>query len=98
MRFSRQEQWSGLPFPSLGDLPNPGIEPMSLASLTLADRFLARSTTWESKACGHSILNELPEFTWQGKGNEMNQSLDLKVLVRKQQTLLAPCHWPKRAS
>ena len=27
--FSRQEYWSGLPFPSLGDLPNPGIEPMS---------------------------------------------------------------------
>ena len=26
-RFSRQEYWSGLPFPSLGDLPNPGIKP-----------------------------------------------------------------------
>ena len=25
--FSRQEYWSGLPFPSPGDLPNPGIEP-----------------------------------------------------------------------
>ena len=29
MGFSRQEYWSGLPFPSLGDLPNPGIEPRS---------------------------------------------------------------------
>ena len=29
MGFSRQEYWSGLPFPSLGDLPNPGIEPGS---------------------------------------------------------------------
>ena len=27
--FSRQEYWSGLPFPSPGDLPDPGIEPMS---------------------------------------------------------------------
>ena len=27
MGFSRQEYWSGLPFPSLGDLPDPGIEP-----------------------------------------------------------------------
>ena len=27
MGFSRQEYWSGLPFPSPGDLPNPGIEP-----------------------------------------------------------------------
>ena len=26
MGFSKQEYWSGLPFPSLGDLPNPGIE------------------------------------------------------------------------
>ena len=29
MEFSRQEYWSELPFPSLGDLPNPGIEPGS---------------------------------------------------------------------
>ena len=27
MGFSRQEHWSGLPFPSPGDLPNPGIKP-----------------------------------------------------------------------
>ena len=31
MRFSRQEYWSGLPFPSPGDLPDPGIEPGSPA-------------------------------------------------------------------
>ena len=31
MGFSRQEYWSRLPFPSPGDLPNPGIEPRSLA-------------------------------------------------------------------
>ena len=31
MRFSRQEYWSGLPFPSPGDLPDPGIESLSLA-------------------------------------------------------------------
>ena len=31
MGFSRQEYWSGLPFPSSGDLPNPGIEPGSPA-------------------------------------------------------------------
>jgi len=31
MGFSKQEFWSGLPFPTLGDLPNPGIKPMSLA-------------------------------------------------------------------
>ena len=32
MGFSRQEYWSGLPFPSPGDLPEPGIEPKSPAS------------------------------------------------------------------
>ena len=31
MKFSRQEYWSGLPFPSPGDLPNPGIKPGSPA-------------------------------------------------------------------
>ena len=29
VRFSRQEYWSGVPFPSPGDLPDPGIEPRS---------------------------------------------------------------------
>ena len=31
MGFSRQEYWSGLPFPSPGDFPNPGIKPVSPA-------------------------------------------------------------------
>ena len=31
MEFSRQEYWRGLPFPSPGDLPNPGMEPGSPA-------------------------------------------------------------------
>ena len=31
MEFSRQQYWSGLPFPSPGDLPNPGIKPGSPA-------------------------------------------------------------------
>ena len=32
MGFSRQEYWNGLPFPSPGQLPKPGIEPLSLMS------------------------------------------------------------------
>jgi len=39
MDFSRQEYWSGLPFPSPGDLPNPRIEPASPVSLALAGEF-----------------------------------------------------------
>ena len=34
MGFSRQEYWSGLPCPTPGNLPNPGIEPISLTSPT----------------------------------------------------------------
>ena len=49
MGFSRQEYWSGLPFPPPGDLHDPGIEPTSLASLALAGRFLTTSATWEAK-------------------------------------------------
>ena len=35
MGFSRQEYWSGLPFPSPGDLPNPEIEPRSPKTITV---------------------------------------------------------------
>jgi len=39
LAFPRQESWSGLPFPSPGDLSDPGTEPTSLASLALAGGF-----------------------------------------------------------
>ena len=39
MGFSRQEYWSGLPFPSPGDLPDSGIKPVSPASHALAGGF-----------------------------------------------------------
>ena len=48
MGFSRQEYWSGLPFPAPGDLPNQGIKLLSLTSpwLALAGRFFTTSATW----------------------------------------------------
>ena len=48
MGFSRQEYWSGLSCPPLGDLPNSGIEPMSLTFPALADRFFTTGVTWEA--------------------------------------------------
>jgi len=39
MEFFRQEYWSGLPFPSPGDLPDPGIEPTSPVSPALVGEF-----------------------------------------------------------
>ena len=51
LELSRQEYWSGLPFPSPGDLPNPGtgMEPMSLKSPALAGGFFTTSTPWEAQ-------------------------------------------------
>ena len=48
IEFSRQEYWSGLPYSPPGDLPDPGIESMSLSSPVLASRFFTTSAT-----CGY---------------------------------------------
>ena len=46
--FSRQGYWNGLPFPPPEDLPNPGIEPVSLMSPALVSVFFTTSATWEA--------------------------------------------------
>ena len=48
MELSRQEYQSGLPFPTPGDLPNPGIQPKGPVSLALAGGIFTTSTTWEA--------------------------------------------------
>ena len=48
MGFPKQEYWSGLPFPSPGDLPDPGIETVSLTSHEFAGRFFTTSTSREA--------------------------------------------------
>ena len=48
MEFSRQVHWTGVPFPTPRDLPNPGIEPASLISPALADEFFTGRATWEA--------------------------------------------------
>ena len=48
MGFSRQEYWNWLPCLPPGDLPDPGIEPVSLVSPALAGRFFTTSATWEA--------------------------------------------------
>ena len=47
MGFSRQEYWSGLPFPPPGDLSDPGIEPTSPASPSVAGRFFTTEPPWK---------------------------------------------------
>ena len=48
MGFSRQEYWSGLPCPLLGERPNPGIKPTSPRSPALAGWFFTTSINWEN--------------------------------------------------
>ena len=53
MGFSRQEYWSGVPFPPAGDLPNPGIEPASPVSPALAGGFF--TTEPPGKPVSHTL-------------------------------------------
>ena len=46
IQFFRQEYWSGLPFPPLGDLSDTRTEPMSLMSPPLAGGFFTTRVTW----------------------------------------------------
>ena len=48
MGFSRKEYWGGLPYPSPGDLPSPGIGPASLMSPSVASGFF---TTVQFPSC-----------------------------------------------
>ena len=58
MGFSRQECWSGLPFPSLGDLPDPGIKPKSPAS---------QADALPSEPPGKPIVKEVsPKYALEG--------------------------------
>ena len=60
MRFSRQEYWSGLPFPP----PNPEIEPLSLESPMLAGRFFTTSDTWVWSIDASRVLWSLAMGWW----------------------------------
>ena len=60
MEFSRQEHWSGLPFPPPGDLPYPGTEPSSPAPPALVGRFFTTSAPgkppyWGLECCWSAL-------------------------------------------
>ena len=62
MGFSRQEYWSGLPFPSPGDLPNPGIEPRSSALQAEVDVFLELSCFFDDPTAVCSLISDSSAF------------------------------------
>ena len=57
MEFSRQEFWSGLPFPFPVDLPDPGVEPSSPVSPALTGGFFTSSATWEAPYCEYDVFS-----------------------------------------
>ena len=56
MGFSRQDYWSGLPFPSPGDLPDPGIKPASLVSPALAGGFFTPAPLGRPRCMKQKLL------------------------------------------
>ena len=55
MGFSRQEHWSGLPYPFPGNLPDPGIEPTSPTPPAMAGEFFTTSAIWGSQKRGRQF-------------------------------------------
>ena len=62
IEFCRQEYWSELPCPPPGDLPNPGIEPVSLTQPALAGGFFTTSATWEAPKIVVLMLSHVQLF------------------------------------
>ena len=80
VEFSRQEYQSGQPFPSPGDLPDPGIEPGSLASPVLAGGFFTTEPPgkyWMQFDNNNKVIFELK--------NKKGKSLDAQIKVTQQQ-------------
>ena len=76
MGFSRQEYWSGLPFPSPGDLPDPGIEPESpalgadaLPSASFTDRWVSgKESSCQCRRCKrHRFGPWIRKIPWRRK-------------------------------
>ena len=63
MRLSRHEYWSGLPFPSPGDLPNPGTEPASPVSPAWAGRFFTTEQPGKLQRAHHRNLVSIHNYT-----------------------------------
>ena len=80
MGFSRQEHWSGVPFPSLGEIPDPGIKPESLTSPALAGRFFTTRATWKARFIAYLDAIGLP---WWLSGKEQTcKAGDIKTQVQ----------------
>ena len=96
MTFPRQEYWSGLPFPSPGDLPDPGIEPTSPVFPAVAGGFSTTGPPGKSheflfvrKTTSHVLSVLAVEETWPGVSGTLTSSLRFKFRFRIQLILSA---------
>ena len=93
MGFSRQEHWSGLPFPSSGDLPDPGMEPTSLASPALASRFFTTRATWEAQIRPYicrNLINRNFNYVELGGQRGRSRACNDNKPQQKEERLLSP--------
>ena len=63
MEFSRQEYWSGLPFPTPEDRPNQGIKNAVPVSPAMAGKFFTSGTTWEAHIFPYIAVFSMQIFT-----------------------------------
>ena len=88
MGFSRQEYWNGLPFPSAGDLPDPGNEPRSPAleadALTSEPPGKSSDYTVEvtNRLKGLNMIERVPEELWM-KVHQIAQEAVIKTISKK---------------
>ena len=80
MGFSRQENWSGLSCPPPGDLPDPGIKPVSLMSAALAGGFFTMRATWVSES--HSVMSNTlwPHGLYSPPRSSIHETLPARIL------------------
>ena len=62
VEFSREEYWSRVPFPTVSDLPDQGIKPVSLVSPALTGGFFTTGGTWEACFIVYTFTIECPNL------------------------------------
>ena len=90
--ISQAQYWSGLPFPSPGNLPNTGIESESLASPAMADRFFTTEPPWKpqlpsSCSVAQLCLTLATPWTVAHQASLSFTSSHLKIVMSKQSFL-----------
>ena len=88
MGFLRQERWSGLPFPPPGDLPNPGIKPISLVSSSLAGFFTVENSYIRKFDNLYEMDKLLRRHKLPKRNQEEMENLNKSTILKKNQLVI----------